>query len=69
MQNSKGYTALMRAATEGHERVVDLLLRGGAEIELQDSDGFTALMHAAQATRGWSSCCCSTARMPTCRTA
>ena len=41
------FTLLHIAARNGHERVVDLLLRGGAETELQDSDDFTALMCAA----------------------
>ena len=52
-----GLTLLMGAARYGHERVVELLLRHGAEINLQDSDGGTALMDAAaKATSGWSSC-------------
>ena len=42
-----GLTLLMGAAVEGHERVVDLLLRHGAEISLQSSNGLTALMYAA----------------------
>ena len=70
LQNSDGGTALMLAASNGHERVVELLLRHGAEINLQNSDGGTALMLAAgKATSGWSSCCCGTARRSTCRTA
>ena len=47
LQNSNGDTALMDAAGQGHERVVELLLQRGAEINLQDSDGDTALMDAA----------------------
>ena len=47
MQDSDGYTALMCAAIDGHERVVELLLQRGAEIDQQDSDGVTALMIAA----------------------
>ena len=39
-----GLTLLMYAAFSGHERVVDLLLRHGAEINLLDSLGRTALM-------------------------
>ena len=35
------------AASQGHERVVDLLLQRGAEINLQSSAGYTALMLAA----------------------
>ena len=37
----------MGAAAHGHERVVELLIRRGAEINLQSSDGVTALMGAA----------------------
>ena len=43
-----GLTLLMGAARYGHERVVELLLRHGAEINLQDSNGGTALMLAAR---------------------
>ena len=43
-----GLTVLILAAANGHERVVELLLRRGAEINKQDSDGATALMIAAQ---------------------
>ena len=42
-----GITALMHAAHQGHERVVDLLLQHGAEINLQDGNGTTALIAAA----------------------
>ena len=42
-----GITALIAAAYNGHERVVDLLLQRGAEVNLQDSKGRTALMKAA----------------------
>ena len=37
----------MCAAPSGHEGVVDLLLQRGAEINLQSSNGGTALMCAA----------------------
>ena len=37
----------MMAAANGHERVVDLLIRHGAEVNLQSSKGLTALMFAA----------------------
>ena len=37
----------MCAAGQGHERVVELLMQHGAEVNLQDSDGGTALMVAA----------------------
>ena len=42
-----GSTALLLAAANGKERVVDLLLQRGAEINKQTSDSFTALMAAA----------------------
>ena len=41
-------TALMNAAYFGHERVVEVLLQRGAEINKQSSHGDTALMIAAQ---------------------
>ena len=31
----------MYAANQGYERVVDLLLRHGADVDLQGSDGYT----------------------------
>ena len=37
----------MHAAGQGHERVVELLLRRGAGIDMQTSNGGTALMAAA----------------------
>ena len=40
-------TALMKAAREGSEDICDVLMNGGAEIDLQDSDGMTALHYAA----------------------
>ena len=42
-----GLTLLMLAAHHGHERVVDLLLQHGADVNRQDSNGGTALMSAA----------------------
>ena len=41
-----GVTLLMGAANHGHERVVELLIRRGAEVNLQSSHGRTALMFA-----------------------
>ena len=38
----------MFAASQDHERLVELLLQHGAKIDLQNSDGGTALMLAAQ---------------------
>ena len=37
----------MCAAFEGDERVVDLLIRHGADVNLQESGGLTALIGAA----------------------
>ena len=42
-----GLTLLMGAAYRGHERVIELLLQRGAEINQQASNGVTALMDAA----------------------
>ena len=42
-----GFTVLMLAAGNGHERVVELLLRRGAKVNQQSSDGLTALTLAA----------------------
>ncbi|KAL7747231.1 Glycerophosphocholine phosphodiesterase [Sorochytrium milnesiophthora] len=39
-------TALCLAAQEGHESCVSLLIRHGANLELEDSDGFTPYEHA-----------------------
>jgi len=42
-----GWTALMVAGQNGHEKVVQVLLDRGARIEAADNDGWTALMVAA----------------------
>ena len=39
-----GTTLLMLAVEHGHERVVELLLRHGAEINMQSSDGVWTLL-------------------------
>ena len=41
------YTLLMRAAQNGHMQIVELLLKRGADINLQNSLGITALSAAA----------------------
>ena len=41
-------TLLMLAAANGEEIVADLLLKRGAQVGLQDSNGTTALLEAAQ---------------------
>jgi hypothetical protein len=40
-------TALMLAAKKGYQAVVEVLLRGGADINARDKSGFTALMWAS----------------------
>ncbi|MEQ9406807.1 MAG: protein kinase [Fuerstiella sp.] len=42
-----GDTPLIGAAQGGHDQVISLLLAYGAELDLQDQDGWTALHHAA----------------------
>ncbi|KAI9674017.1 MAG: hypothetical protein M1829_003860 [Trizodia sp. TS-e1964] len=42
-----GKTALIWAAWNGHEAVVQLLLEKGANVEAKDNDGWTALIRAA----------------------
>lgn len=44
---AEGWTSLMLAAAEGHQPVVEVLLRNGAEIEIKDNDGDTAIQHAS----------------------
>jgi len=45
--DGNGNTALLYAAREGHEAVVQLLVEKGANIEVKDSDSNTALIRAA----------------------
>jgi ankyrin repeat protein len=44
-KNSSELTLLMKAATNHHYRVVDLLLKYGADVNKEDSQGKTALYH------------------------
>ena len=44
---STGFTLLHTAAGKGHDRVVELLLQRGTEVDLQDNTGCTALRVAA----------------------
>ena len=49
--NNLGWTALMEAVVlgsggEAHQRAVDLLIRHGADVNIPDRDGVTALSHA-----------------------
>ena len=48
LQNSNGWTALMRAAGNGHDTVIPLLLEADAQIDAQtNSGGDTPLMRAS----------------------
>lgn len=51
VQDQHGWTPLMLAALQGHDKTVALLLGQGADIEAQDINGTTALMAAASS--GW----------------
>jgi len=46
--NRGGETALMWAATNGHEPAVKLLVKAKANVNARDQHGFTALMQASQ---------------------
>ena len=46
-----GITPLMVAAHRGHEELVKKLIFANAKVEMQDSDGLTALHHAASQNR------------------
>ena len=48
--SSAGSTLLMRAASAGHERLLEALLLRGAAVDQQDNEGWTALTHAVL---GW----------------
>ena len=43
-----GYTALIKAAENGHLCVLDYLLKSGANVNEQSFSKCTALMHAAK---------------------
>jgi len=43
MRESAGWTALMWAAAEGHQAVVEVLLRHGADAGAADQDGERAI--------------------------
>lgn len=47
-----GWTALHRAAQNGHEATVRLLLNHGADVQARDIRGKTALNRAAEAGHG-----------------
>ena len=46
--NEEGKTALMLACERGHEDIVHSLLSAGANVNLQDNNGWTALMRASK---------------------
>ena len=46
--NEKGKTALMLACKKGHEDILHSLLSAGANVNLQDNNGWTALMRASE---------------------
>jgi uncharacterized protein len=51
--NNKGTTALMLAAYAGRIDIVIILLKSGAQVNAQDSDGQTALTYAILGDRQW----------------
>jgi ankyrin repeat protein len=68
--NRGGETALMWAATNGHEPAVKLLVKAKANVNARDQHGFTALMQASQgghveAMKGL--CCTRRTRFPAAR--
>ena len=46
-QNSDGYTALIRAGWKGRLECVDVLITAGADVNIQNKCGETALMLAS----------------------
>ena len=52
VRDEAGRTALMRAAGQGHARVVHYLLRMGADAALSDKAGRNAVAHAQLAGHG-----------------
>jgi ankyrin repeat protein len=51
VQETKGRTPLILAASAGHTSVVEALLSSGADINLTDNDRQSALMYAAKASQ------------------
>jgi ankyrin repeat protein len=50
--NTKDCSALMIASEIGHYQVAELLLNEGAELDVQDENGWSALIFAAKEGRG-----------------
>ncbi len=46
--DQNGVTLLMKAAKAGNDWDVDILLKSGADVNMRDKDGWTALMYAAR---------------------
>ncbi len=51
VRDAAGRTLLMHAAKEGNEKEIKLLLKSGANVNLKDKDGWTALMYAVRYSR------------------
>lgn len=49
-RNNQGITALMVAVASGNAKAVESLILLGADLEVRDSDGFTSMFHAIQAS-------------------
>ena len=47
--NTLGVTALMLASYKGKFEIVELLIKNGADVNLRDEDGYTALYYATRA--------------------
>ncbi len=48
VRDAAGRTLLMNAAKDGNEKEIKLLIKSGANVNLKDKDGWTALMYAVR---------------------